>query len=217
MNGTDGEADVTSVKTLRVVFGGSEEFPDELFIHICKYMRICDLYYFALCDRHLLMLLFNQSRKSLKAPVTPTDAVKKPTRNMIAEEEPSFAIVQNEIWKPLVLDRFPRFQKSLNIKNWMHVMRRRMSRLGNFEIFVDLNHEEEFIENCSCIYSCPLVAGQLQLSQEITPTCGSCKKTVYQTHDIVSFNSEVEQGHCTILRPPKPSFAVRFNYSRSLE
>ena len=106
--------------------------PDELLIKIAGFLLLCDLSHFALSYPHLTDLLFNQQPSKFKQlSIGKEEAIEEKDlpENFKSEEGPEFERVQQLIWKSLVCYYFPNFVKTLNIKNWMHVLRRRVAHL----------------------------------------------------------------------------------------
>ncbi|KAF0981584.1 hypothetical protein FDP41_012241 [Naegleria fowleri] len=94
------------------------ELSSEILMQIAPFLS---LFAFAKCHSSLLLLLFNQTKNMEKVPQDKEEH---------AEEGWEFMLVQlTSIWKPLMCYYFPKFEKSLNIKNWKHVLRRRIEHL----------------------------------------------------------------------------------------
>ncbi|KAG2387750.1 hypothetical protein C9374_001344 [Naegleria lovaniensis] len=180
------------------------EIPSEILLHIAEFMELKSLFAFAKCHSSLLMLLFNQEKHK-----------KIGNKDPQSDEDIGFVLVQFTIWKPLVCYYFPKFEKSLNVKNWMHVLRRRIEHLklhspnmlplqpnnassSAFQIKETpvMNYEENFIENCEWIYKCPLSFDELGSSSFESHFCATCEKTVYLVRTVSEFQSRVSNGDC---------------------
>ncbi|EFC49728.1 predicted protein [Naegleria gruberi] len=131
------------------------DLPSELIVHIGQFMDVRLLNSLALCNSRMLLLFFNVEKNVIEKDYETVDE--------------SFERVQQLIWKPLVFSYYPRFEKSLNVKNWQHLLRRRMQHVklhgSQFKLdiptFVQSKHDE-MIENCEWIFKCPLKFDDLQ-------------------------------------------------------
>jgi len=208
--------------------------PSDLLIQIASYLTLKDLLHFALADRFLLIIFFNSKNKNLQLlsqerqdeskqllkgrsfsskPVPSSDKFQKEYKK---DEDQDFEVIQLLIWKPLVCYYFPKFESS-NIRNWMHVLRRRIEHIKlynpiylplqpkddrmDFKVFNDTeplfrsdpNYDDEFIENCEWIYKCPLLTSSRFSYQEF---CSVCEKTVFKVTTMSELKSHVKEGHC---------------------
>ncbi|KAG2372736.1 hypothetical protein C9374_013188 [Naegleria lovaniensis] len=202
----DHHANVSNVTTIaqnELLLHGGVSIPPELWLHMAQYIgSLKDLLSFALCHSHLLQLLFNQNLK-LKTTtssefilqMSPTalqmkfgKVDKSQWNQMLMNENDLFQVTQQQVWKSLVCYYFPNFEKSLNVKNWMHVLKRRIQHLklytpqllplkpqissAHFTLvsFTDLfipKGDDLFIENCEWIYKCPLKYEELNEGNHI--------------------------------------------------
>ncbi|EFC37013.1 predicted protein [Naegleria gruberi] len=133
-------------------------------------------------------------------------------------------LIQNTIWKPMVLFYFPRFQQSLNVKNWMIVMKRRIQHLQihsptslplvreilrtidpktdeKFKIpkpSFSVKKQESFIENCEWIFECPMKYSELERIDYADEKrfCTKCKKHVFRAETMQNFKQIIQEGHC---------------------
>ncbi|EFC42698.1 predicted protein [Naegleria gruberi] len=162
------------------------------------YCQLGELVGFSQANSAHLKILFNQEPREKK--------IEKP----VNDESVDFHYVQTHIWKPLVCFYFPRFEKALNIKNWMHVLRRRKAHIkihGNdFRIPSETWNDEDkslsnisFIENCEYIYKCPLQFSMLEDTWSNESFCKECKKTVYNVQDVETFKDYSSKGYCVSL------------------
>ncbi|KAF0982998.1 hypothetical protein FDP41_010976 [Naegleria fowleri] len=146
----------------------SDTFPKEVLINIVSFMELGTIYSFSRTDRYLLKLLFDQTperidklnklRKSHKKSqldfLTTKNAVEEYEKEEHSQQQ--FELIQKLIWKPLVCYYFPKFEKTLNVKNWLHILRRRVSHiqiharelLPLSEIFVVLPTALRLIQRC---------------------------------------------------------------------
>ena len=160
---------------------------------------------FSLANQWLLHLFFNQTITCFKRT---REAVQEIKTDLQLEESPSFQRIQTIIWKPLVCYYFPRFQRSLNVKNWMHVLRRRIAHLKihnprklpltknmSSDLFTEKN--DAMIEGCEWIYKCPLSFKNLKgTSDPNIKFCNVCKKKVYNVKTKEELRTHANQGHC---------------------
>lgn len=154
--------------------------PSEVVIKIVSFMDLKTLFSFAATDQFLLKFLFNQSPSRAKEYIklkskrinslSETDVPQLAKQYKKQEEEKEFEVVQREVWKPLVCYYFPQFEKSLNVKNWMHVLRRRVNHLKlyapsvlplsrnvttdpfKFNVLLNVDDSSFFIEGCEFNY-----------------------------------------------------------------
>ncbi|KAG2393294.1 hypothetical protein C9374_006825 [Naegleria lovaniensis] len=198
------------------------QLPEESILLISSYLELQSLSRFASCHSQLLRLLFNITpQKLLKPKQTKLLEILNPN----ATSHFDFSVCQLLIWKPLLIYYFPRFEQSLNVKNWMLALKRRIQHLqlysphllpikqqsissswisssqhGStiFKIQIDTIATNEFIENCEWIFKCPLRFSELQ-EIETDPSqkyCTVCEKTVYLVKSNEEFTRYAMQGHC---------------------
>ncbi|KAG2389091.1 hypothetical protein C9374_014491 [Naegleria lovaniensis] len=225
-------------------FTKSGVLPSEVVINIVTFMDLKTLFYFAVTDRFMLKFLFHQSPSQvqeyikLKQHVSSEEihsSSEKQFPKVInaykkQEEQVDFELVQRLIWKALVCYYFPQFEKTLNIKNWMQVLRRRVNHLKlyaplalplhqNMEkdpfklsnaLQLPLDDTSFFIEGCEFNYKCPLKYDQLQYSTNNTRYCTKCNKTVYGTNDVSEFKTHASLGHCVAFSLKRESFEIDF-------
>ena len=162
------------------------ELPYDILIHIGTFLFAKDLLNIGQCNAKLLKLFLNQTsyksgsllmlKYSFHFDYTKKDLANKllleeQIQEYQKDENESFSQVQEFIWKPLVCFFFPRFNKALNISNWMHTLRRRIAHIRLYEphklpLFLNQNSDNQdtlytvshntvtvpFIENCEWIY-----------------------------------------------------------------
>ena len=188
---------------------------DELFLRIAKFLPLADLLHLALVNSRFTLLLFNQDRsvKKKKQPLMHTKPLVSDNLPPMykAEEGISFEHVQQVLWKPLVCYFFPNFNQTLNIRNWMHVLRRRVAHLKLYsptsiplrknipnEVFEEKGNE--LLEGCEWIYKCPLSFNQLQVTvSSDVRFCNVCKKNVYNVKSRTELLYRIEQEDCVAL------------------
>ena len=197
-----------TAKKLPTITTIKDIFIDEITIHIAQYLPLRDLNEFSQVDSHSLKLLFNLEKNfggnSLEENGTGQMDYDK-------DEVMEFERVQQLIWAPMVQYCFPKFGKNLNVKNWMHVLRRRMKHIKlhgkNFIIdtpeFAKTVEQQVYIENCEFIYKCPLQFNQLPSISNVR-FCNVCNKNVYMVHDMESFEMHMIQGDCIAFTPIPP-------------
>ena len=182
--------------------------PEELTIHIATFLPLNDLSRFSRSDSHLLLLLFNQTPQSERTALIPTK-IPDPSNDpkLSSEESDKFTTVQNAIWKRLVCYYFPTFQETLNIKNWMHVLRRRIAHLKihhplqlpltkNMSSDLFKEKHDPMIEGCEWIYKCPLSFNKLKGTSPDIKFCDVCQKNVYNVKTKEELIEHANQGHC---------------------
>ncbi|EFC42305.1 predicted protein [Naegleria gruberi] len=194
--------------------------PREIVFHIATFLTVPPLNRLARCDRYLLDLFFNltvpkvyliQKRKQeFKQQGIETAIVSM--KDIFKEDEDS--LVQKLVWKPMVLFYFPSYQESLNIKNWMHVLRRRVTHLmkkcptalpltkqmSTDAFKVDMpTKDRRFIENCEWEYECPLKTTDLKEASTGVRYCHVCKEKVYEVFTKEDFKSHISQDHCVMV------------------
>ncbi|EFC37335.1 hypothetical protein NAEGRDRAFT_53783 [Naegleria gruberi] len=125
--------------------GQLEDFPFELLISIATHLNGKDIYSLSKVNSVFLKLLFNQTSSRIAKVLLP---YKIEGRNQKLNsfsilrqrstafeyrkdelDQQLFNMVQERIWKPLVCYYFPRFNIGLDVKNWMHLLRRRIAHL----------------------------------------------------------------------------------------
>ena len=172
----------------------------EIIVSISKYLELKELNCFAMVDSSLLKLLFNLEKSTLSGK-------KEFKKDYEKDESKEFSLVQSQIWKPLLVYHFPKFEQSLNIKNWMHVLRRRRKHIKlhknstNFSIekpsFASSQQDEKIIEQCEWIYKCPLSFDSLESSGDDTEKfCKVCNKSVYLVDNMEDFKLHLTGGRC---------------------
>ena len=197
----------------------SKGLPNVLVIKIASFLSIRDLSNLARSDRFLLMLLLRQNpldvmerarlkkRKQKEKDELKRDDIIESYKSK--EELAEFEMVQNMIWKPLLCYHFPQFALSNNnIKNWLHVLRRRVTHLSLYAPHMlpleakmspepfKISAKPSFIENCEFNYKCPLRYESLIITGEKQRYCGVCDRTVYQVDSAEEFNFHVNKEHC---------------------
>jgi len=105
-----------------------EQLPQDIFIVIMKEFDLQDIYHLSLCSQFFLKLCFNQttrdftkfsSKRSIEKPILSRSEFKYKRD----ENDSDFEKTQEQIWKPMLCWYFPLFETTLNIKNWLHVLR----------------------------------------------------------------------------------------------
>ena len=199
--------------------------PDELIVHIATYCQGGELARFSESNSRYLKLLFNQEISNfpnhtvIKSKIqthfgehAKQKELKTQEKKYQKDEESiDFDLVQIQVWKPLVCFYFPRFEKALNIKNWMHVLRRRVAHIkingANFlpilrrkegDPIYDFKSDDGFIENCEYIYKCPLKFNSLDGYGD-ERSCRVCGKKVYNVENISTFKDYISKGYCISL------------------
>ena len=216
--------------------------PLDTVIYVCQFMLLDDLFNFARCNVFLFKTFFNQTPNRTKQLVelkTPTWIMKMTNQKipeivdekLIAEygkdelecKGNEFMPIQMTVWKPLVCFYFPKFQQAVEVRNWMHVLRRRILHLQvhsphllplgkhfcntkedtTFKInpsFKVEQYEEDVIENCDWIYKCPLKYDELDDSSLITDEnskyCQACQRQVYHVRSMKEMQEHASKGHC---------------------
>ncbi|EFC48555.1 predicted protein [Naegleria gruberi] len=123
-----------------------------------------------------------------------------------------FERIQTLIWKPLVFHYFPKFGEKLNVKNYLHVLRRRIQYINlgkpqHIKIetpqFTKTVEDQQYIENCEWIYKCPLEYDTLNtmFSHNDRKFCEVCQKDVYLVDDMSNFKTQITQGNCVAYSP----------------
>ena len=111
------------------------DLPHDILLDILESMSLKDLYKISLCNQFMLKLVFNQTLKDFTKFKFPKNLKEKPilaqhefsyTRD---EKDNTFQSTQIRIWKPFVLSYFPNVDPDLNVKNWLHILRRRILHL----------------------------------------------------------------------------------------
>ncbi|EFC40631.1 predicted protein [Naegleria gruberi] len=131
-------------------------------------------------------------------------------KDVYNENDETFQPTQTIIWKPLVLFYFSNYSKTLNVKNWMHILRRRIIHLQihspnslplskSKTLYSPIDYKREFIENCEWEYECPLKIDSMSDSLNGYRYCNVCKENVYEVHEEYQLKKHVEMGHCVIL------------------
>ncbi|EFC38451.1 predicted protein [Naegleria gruberi] len=200
----------------------SDQLSSEIVILIASYLDLRSLYCFARIDSFMIKLLFNMDRnrvmklgylktviKKQKKQVTQNELIQSDSliEEYSKEEDCNFTMTQEQVWKNLVCYYFPQFKKDLTVKNWMHIMRRRVAHLklyapehlplGNSiprEVFSldSKKTSRNFIEGCEFNYKCPLT---IEMTDS-TYDCTVCNKIVYYVDNEISFKTHASQGHC---------------------
>ncbi|EFC39582.1 predicted protein [Naegleria gruberi] len=201
----------------------------ELLIHIGKFMLVRDLFHFSCCNSYLLELFFDP-KDYKKLSKEKRRLIKKNQLNYKSElliqeyskeERNDFSQIQLEIWKRLVCFYFPSFDSNLNVKNWLHVMRRRVEHItlykpsalplnpevsctvdfSVFNKFLEQGHldnymlnDSTFVANCEWIYKCPLNFSQLMYSDSFF--CKECNKKVYRVSSVEELKEKSALGQC---------------------
>ncbi|KAG2372737.1 hypothetical protein C9374_013189 [Naegleria lovaniensis] len=237
----------TSSETADVVIGNKEftvngfvSIPSELLLHMAQYIgSLKDLLSFASCHSILLQLLFNQNRKLKSSPHNVVQISEQTLEmhfgvstnhelnsQLLSDENDLFQATQQQVWKSLVCYYFPNFEKSLNVKNWMHVLKRRIQHLKLYtphllplkpqissKPFKVVSRQtstpkgdELFIENCEWIYKCPLKYEELNEGPHVikgsshslpkVQFCSVCSKNVYLVRNQVDLKDHVMKGNC---------------------
>ncbi|EFC47886.1 predicted protein [Naegleria gruberi] len=137
------------------------EIPNDLLIHIGTFLVAKDISFFALSSKYYLKLFFNMT---CDVPIKSENLSNEMNDLAIEQEKQEFTPVQVSIWKPLVLMYFPKFYADLNVKNWLHILKRRirhivqkspqMLPLGRTVRFPLT--DTPFVELCEFIYKCPM-------------------------------------------------------------
>ncbi|EFC43236.1 ribosomal large P0-like protein [Naegleria gruberi] len=181
------------------------ELPSEILILIASFLNLSELNRFAMGNQSLLSLFFN------RRIISQSHSIEKSLKNSIAminEESELFTRVQLEIWKPLVCFYFPNFRKNnLNIKNWLHVLRRRIDHIklhmpsvnlasARNESFAIKSYEWNLINQCEWIYKCPLKYDSLPLHTSSSRMCNVCNKIVYQVGSEEQAKHHIIKGNC---------------------
>ncbi|KAG2372738.1 hypothetical protein C9374_013190 [Naegleria lovaniensis] len=217
--------------------------PSELWLHMAQFIgSLKDLLSFASCHSILLQLLFNQNIKLKRSPhnvvqVSPQtlemhfgDSTNHEHKSQLLNDENDlFQATQQQVWKSLVCYYFPNFEKSLNVKNWMHVLKRRIQHLklytpqmlplkpqtssAPFELISRHTStpkgDDLFIENCEWIYKCPLKYEELNegSSQNLPDVqfCSVCSKNVYLVRNQFELKDHVMKGNCVAFTSEEPS------------
>ncbi|EFC35954.1 predicted protein [Naegleria gruberi] len=198
-----------------------ETLSTELILIIAQYLPIGDLNSFARSDEYLLEMIFDLTVEKVEAiakrkqELLQLDLESRIVSVKDQYKENETALAQTLLWKPLVLYYFPNYSASLNVKNWMHVMRRRVIHLQNkFPQELPLskiikeesgplgskfrkNKDRQFIENCDWEYECPLKKSTAfrHVSKGVS-FCAVCKENVYEVISDNDFEHHVKQGHC---------------------
>ncbi|EFC45570.1 predicted protein [Naegleria gruberi] len=195
-----------------------DDFTKELLITVGTFLPLSDLNNFARCDTKLLDLFFNLTTEKVNAIAKrKKELSKKNIESRIVALKGEYSKsedsnIQKLIWKPLVLFYFPNYSTSVNVKNWMHVMRRRIIHLDNkfpnelpllkerttiagFNLF-RVDKDRQFIENCEWEYECPLKSNAFKVVSPNVKYCKVCKENVYEVFTMEEFKSHVEQDHC---------------------
>ena len=184
------------------------QLPKELVVHIATFMTACDISQFS-CNRHLLKMFFNMSFEVFEPVNFDEETESFPTSFKMQEGE-EFSMVQQMVWKPLVLLYFPKFHRDLNVKNWYHVLKRRTKHLARrHPQMLPLKRstilrmdDTPFVENCSFIYRCPMVFENLPVQSAGVRYCDACQSKVYQVYTADDMKKHSEEGHCIFFEMP---------------
>ena len=199
-----------------------KSLPPETIVEIATFFELADLFNFSRTDSKTLHLLFNYKRHNYFN--RPSVKEKNAPEYFKKDETPEFDAVQQAVWKNLVCFYFPRFNKALNVKNWMQVMRRRIKHVKLYGNWRQLNYsaqmnaiersfseqfsilepgltmpdtyEAEFIENCEWIYKCPITFENLEYGN--VHYCSQCGEDVFIVRNQEEFKQHSNEGHCII-------------------
>ncbi|EFC37668.1 predicted protein [Naegleria gruberi] len=192
----------------------------DMLIAVGAFLPLGDLNNFARCDKNMLEVFFNLTVEKVEAIAKRKKDLSK--KNIDAQliaikdnykKDESCNVVQQVIWKPIVLHYFPNYSQTLNIKNWMHVMRRRVTHLQNkfpnelpllkervINTSIDkvfrIDKDSQFIENCEWEYECPLKSNAFKVVSPNVKYCKVCKENVYEVFSMNELKTHVEQNHC---------------------
>ncbi|KAG2374218.1 hypothetical protein C9374_011055 [Naegleria lovaniensis] len=198
------------------------ELPHDLWIVILKELSLTEIFHLSMTNKFFLKLCFNQT---LTKDFKPKN-YSKPLLSMNEftykkdEKDHLFDVTQREVYKPLVCQFFPKFKKTLNVNNWLHVLRRRILHLKIYEPkklplqrdttsssfslempeFATSHYDQKFIEGCEYIYKCPLkfeeLAIKVSASQVKMAFCKECSHNVYLVNDMEEFKERLSKGDC---------------------
>ncbi|KAL9657277.1 hypothetical protein ABK040_011497 [Willaertia magna] len=126
--------------------------------------------------------------------------------------------IQDNLWKPFVLRFFENVDPDINVKNWLHMLRRRLkyikretyeSELRNKRYFRNQSSiqrdknkmkpitEKWFIENCTTVYECPLQYDNLEYrGMRYSRYCTVCEREVFSVRNREEFAEHVKAGDC---------------------
>lgn len=139
----------------------------------------------------LLRVVF---RMAVRSPVEAVRLQKVSTQfNRLASE--------NEIWKPLFLERWPNQTKNLKLANWHRYFIQRV--VASAEVASTCGDAHP-IENCTFEFKCPLIAEKLkgQLKDSPTVFCDQCQRSVYRVETQEELNQQVSLGRCVAFFVP---------------
>ena len=140
--------------------------PQEILLsHIMVHMDLKDICSLALVNRATFSLLFIRDATTLEIAPKPKSyiPIDLSQQKQIYSIEETSELVQELVWKRFVLHFYPRFNKNSNVKNWLHVLRRRFvlkspKQIRKEQFLGEKNNgkqNEFFVENCEWIYECP--------------------------------------------------------------
>ncbi|KAG2388311.1 hypothetical protein C9374_000475 [Naegleria lovaniensis] len=201
-------------------------FPKEIVLTISQFLLLPDLFHFGMTCSFTLKLLFNQTPQIVIQRLKEKEKKqKKQNLSLVLKEnsiielykkqdeecktkskvnDENFEFVQNMIWKNLVKHYFIRFSSS-GVKNWMHVLRRRIiylmdhdrpklplvtsihrqeeelliSRLDDFKQLTPCSSDLDFIEKCDHLYNCPLHLSSIETRTYVDSVyCHECDRQI---------------------------------------
>ncbi|KAF0980802.1 hypothetical protein FDP41_013285 [Naegleria fowleri] len=209
--------------------------PDEILCVIASFLNAKSLLCFASCNSTLLALLFNQTpvKVNVLLSLPKIESILGTTRLMansklikayLEDESVPFSLAQRLVWRSLVLYYFPIFKQeaygSKNIKNWMHLLRRRIEHLklynpSELPLTKDVENVNDWrkelsksfivddIEGCEWIYKCPLNYSHLEMvsRNDDERFCSVCSRNVKRVKNDEEFKEMAMQGHCVAYSP----------------
>jgi len=192
--------------------------PLEMWLKVAEFLQVPDINNLAQTQLVMVDYLFC---RNLKNEQTVTQVMRRWFVNTETDQEQDqYKGVQTVLWKQRLLYYFPMFNENLNVKNWLVVLKRRLTfvinnpnqKKGLRKKRVDFDHFKEtgeisfieiyqlgeelgdnFIDNCEWIYKCPVYFDELKREDGY---CSVCKERVYQVRSISNFKYHTDAGHC---------------------
>jgi len=182
--------------------------PEILLSHIVVHLDLADICSVSMVNRATFSLLFIRDATTLQIAPKPKSYIPLDLtlQKQIYSIEETSEMVQQLVWKRLVLQFYPRFNKNANVKNWLHVLRRRIVlrppkqiRKEHLPPNVTKKQNEFFVENCEWIYECPLHYESLKQvvgEGDVKRYCEVCKEHVYKASSEIEWTKYVGKGYC---------------------
>lgn len=99
-------------------------FPLEVWLKIATYMDLQTLNCLSQCHSHLSNFIMCRNLRNEKTILFSLRSIFMNKEKI--QEDDAFRSVQLHVWKPLLMYYFPLFNKDLNVKNFMLVLKRRV-------------------------------------------------------------------------------------------